>query len=149
MSKFKYIVKINRECLESEQSMDPYGEWSSRWDNSFIGIERAVDDKYYDIESTLDIDVDEGVFVVWLEYSSGDSFGFGHRSCVDVVGITRSREAAEALRHAINNITTDGFGLGSLDCKLPDGQHIQLPHVPWIGYFDRLEEVHVTKTIME
>lgn len=137
---FKYNIKIDRHCIQDYHDGQKYGEWKSEYINSFHSITRVKNEDYGDIESSLDLKEGDKCWVVWVEYSSGDSFGQGVRNDVAECGVFISEEAALELKNAIENFHSETFG--SLNLTTSDGQkHCMYPI--WTGYFEHLDEVHV------
>ena len=79
---------------------------------------------YHDMETELT----PPFYVVYAEYSTGNTFGSDFASCV--VGVCATREEAEALEDEARAFV--GFG------ELSNGFC-----VPWNGYFERLHGLHV------
>jgi hypothetical protein len=104
-----------------------------------------------DIVTNLSIEPDEKCHVVWLEYSSGDSFGNGHRNHTVCLGVFKDQSAAKELAGIIRNHTDDDNGFGpskwTLNVETSDGQYHKI-YCSWLGYFEHLDEVHVTTTNM-
>lgn len=75
------------------------------------------------------------VYVVYVRYSTGDTFGHTD-GCGTIVGCYRTREQAEKIYKAIED-GTYGTSKGKKDWGK---DYIS---TPWIGYFERLEGVHL------
>lgn len=142
----KYSVDIERRCVRDYHSGEKYGDWETEYDNTFKGITRS-DKEYGDLESSLDIPDGTNVYVVWIEYSSGDSFGHGIRNDVDTFGVFTSREAASELARAIDNHNRKDHDYKPLKIKTSDGQQFDI-YPSWLGYFERLDDVHVAEVVM-
>jgi hypothetical protein len=92
------------------------------------------------------------VYIVWAEYTTGDSFGtdYGQYELIAAfVDEEKAKKCAKACKDFEENqnstyLDSDRY---SLKVELDNGQTYTV-HVPWTGYFESLERVHVTtKTI--
>lgn len=113
-------------------------------DNDFESIE--LNDKSPDVVSTVDLTQVTG-YLVWLEYSYGDSFGYHRGGSTEAVAVVSTKEQAEELKEYLLNWTsTDKNTLNenySLKYTTGDGQEIAYVVVPWSDYFNTLGEVHI------
>lgn len=147
-----YKVLISGECTNSYSSDEEYGEWSASYSNSFNLIRRKKsDEEYPDLVSSLDIPAGDDVFVVWVEYSSGDSFGYGQNQYTEAVGVFKDYDAAVELRDAIEPTRHGDFPFDGARIKYTakDGQNIDVYYGTWTGYFENLETIHIEKTWMQ
>ena len=95
---FKYEVRIDRSCVKDWNDGEKWGSWESEYNNKFHSITRVEDGEYGEIQSSLDLKRGDKCWVVWVEYSSGDSFGQGVRNDVTPVAVFTFEEAAEELK---------------------------------------------------
>src|SRR5689334_20677813 len=93
---FGYKIKIHSECTYSHHSNHQYGEYHEIYDNYFETV--TQEEKYPDVTSCFDLT--EG-YAVWLEYSTGDSFGQSERSQVIQMGIFKDEVPAQELAEKI------------------------------------------------
>ena len=93
---FGYKVEINSICTESYRSSEEWGSWSSSYSNYFEKVTKT--DTYPDITSSLDIKEGELCFVVWAEWSSGDSFGRGENSNTEALAIFKDIDSAKMFK---------------------------------------------------
>lgn len=73
----KLYVKTKSYCYESHRSEEEYGDWYSNSDFSIKGVYANKPDGW-DVESfdlPFECNIGDPVFVLWMTYSSGDSFG--------------------------------------------------------------------------
>ena len=143
-----YKVLINSVCEESQHSNEAYGDWYERFSNSFSYIRRDNNDKYPDVNSIHNIPVGAECVVVWLEYSSGDSFGHSDRGSTEVVGVFpySGLGDAQAVREALlGKANYKGY---EFNFEAADGQTFHYGFALWRGYFETLDEVHVETTTM-
>src|ERR1044071_3592188 len=100
MEMYGYKVGIDRSC-EGEYPEEEFGDWSEDCSNSFRFIARKKENDHPDIVSSLDIQAGDACYVVWVECSTGDSFGSGYRNYVDEIAVFTSIEAAEELQKVL------------------------------------------------
>ena len=139
---FGYKVEINSICTESYRSEEEWGSWSSQYSNYFEDVTKT--DTYPDITSSLDIKEGELCFVVWAEWSSGDSFGHGVNSNTEALAIFKDPESAKMFKKEVESITE--YSRESF--VTPDGQEHDI-YCPWTGYFEELTEIHIEQTILK
>ncbi len=80
----------------------------------------------------------EDYYLLSVEYSTGDSFGHDESERVEDVALYQTRAEAEVVAELIRK----GPEKNSFQVKLPNGGSI---YAPWVGYFERLEEIHITR----
>jgi hypothetical protein len=136
---FGYDISIASYCEHSERSPEEYGSWSESYTNTLSS--KFATKGGHSVASTLDIPAGSTAYVVWVEWSTGDSFGWADRSATEVVGIFADEAAADHLSRAIRE--QNWSSKESYDIRTPDGQQFQSRFAPWAGYFDRLDSVHV------
>lgn len=139
---FGYKVEINQTCTDSYRSDEEWGDWSSSHSNYF---EKVTKTEYYpDITSSLDIKEGELCFVVWAEWSNGDSFGRAYNGSVEALAIFKDPESAKLFKKEAESIT----GYSGKKFVTPDGQEYNI-YCPWTGYFEELTEIHIEQTVLK
>ena len=138
---FGYKVNIDQFCEDSYRSDEEWGSWSSSNSNYFESVTKT--ERYPDITSTLDIKEGELCFVVWAEWSSGDSFGTAHNGNTEALAIFKDPESAKAFQKEAENATEY-----VKDFVTPDGQ-VHNIYCPWTGYFESLTEIHIEQTVLK
>jgi hypothetical protein len=147
ITQYGYNVTIHSVCDESYQSPEEWGEWYASYTNrmdSFI----KHDSKYPDVNSIHNIKKGKIAYVVWIEWSSGDSFGHGDRCYTETIGLFKDMESAKSLQNQIetwipNEKSKKWEDHYSYHFKTPDGQEFKSGFAPWSGYFDSLDSVNI------
>ena len=143
---YGYKVEVESYCNESYRSPEQWGEWRESYSNHLKSM-ASHDDKYPDVVSIFNIDPGQMALVVWIEYSTGDSFGRGTRSCTEVIGLFRDMQSALSLKQQIEswrpNETAKWAEQHSYHFTTPDGQEFKSGFAPWSGYFESLDAVHI------
>lgn len=71
------FVQYDEDCTHSEREPVEYGSWSEEWDFRVKGVSLTSRDRWNEEKFTVNIDVKAGdpVFVLYMTYSTGDTFG--------------------------------------------------------------------------
>lgn len=142
-----YKVEINSYCEHSEREPEEFGSWEESFSNSLGKVKRTSKKEYGDVLSKFDLKKGDDAFVVWIEYSTGDSFGHAERGSTMAIGIFTDVKAARVLAAKINeydrDVNTAAGDKFKYGFKTPDGQFFECGYAPWLGYFEHLNEVHV------
>lgn len=149
-------VDIDKQCTHSYYEPVQWGAWEESWVNHFgsvhVDSQKAL--AAYSHESVpVDYEVKSGdiVYVVWAEYSSGNSFGWGKRNNVEVVHVFKDKDLAWDAYRALNapiKKDNDYYDSWSVEFKTDSGKDMPY-HRPWLGYFEHLDCIHVEEAIVE
>lgn len=89
------------------------------------------------------------VFVVWMEWSTGDSFGHDENAYAEGIGVYATYEEARDVKKLImddykkeRDYQHKSYNANQI--TLPSGQKLYTG--TWKGYFESLEEVHISDT---
>jgi len=130
-----YVVSYNRGGRDPEDtwSRDSY-EYS--WD--FLGIQFGK----YGHSTTIDnYQPDQKIYVIYVIYSTGDSFGFDINSDCEVIGATHNRDLANKISAFIEQ---DNKDRSTRHCNtMHDIEGIKFYTYPWKGYFESFSGVYV------
>jgi len=103
--KYGYAVDMNRYCELDEyenESGGPYcHSWHTSYSNSFKSIGRT--DTYPDVTSVHDFADGDIAYLVWAEWGSGDSFGYGDGITTESFGLFNEAKDAYSLQYALDN----------------------------------------------
>jgi hypothetical protein len=100
-----------------------------------------------------DLQVGDIAFLVWADWSTGDSFGHGDRSNVESFGLFKNEADAYALQDALEHAKEDANN-PSWDARhkftwtSSEGQVVESGFLPWFGYFESLDNVYVERVII-
>lgn len=126
-SYIKFDVVENR---WSTGGYDPEDSWSRDSTDGTVSILSAVKVKDYEYDTLCtenSIEVGDVVYLVWAQYSTGDSFGQDGGQ-YELLEICMSREAATERKKYYEGVTDFS--------------------VPWSGYFENLDFVEVQSFIV-
>lgn len=140
---FGYAVEIEQRCVRSHRDEGEWASWSKVFDNRFRSICRV--NEYPDIVSSLSIPTGDRCYVVWAEWSSGDSFGRGQNSSFEAMGVFLDEGAAREFRDVLEQ---KGKCYETLKFTTSDDQD-HVINRGWDGYFETLEYIHIEYAIME
>lgn len=142
---FGYKFNIDNICIHSESSGERYGEWSESYINQPDQFIESEPD-HPDVVCPYKLEQGDSAFVVWAEWSTGDSFGRGERNSVEAIAMFKDIKSALDLKNKIlvhNQGKEDKYHF-----KCLDGQEIKLGYAAWKGYFETLEDVNVTPVVV-
>ena len=99
--------------------------------------------RWYDIESDFDVKVGDTLYLVWVDYDTGSTFG---RACnqVEFVDVFRSEKEASALRDSILKGDIKDYSVKYIN----DGKE-KSHDVEWVGYFEGLNNAHVDEFVVK
>jgi len=143
---FGYKLDMDVTCYNTVVPVEEYGEWQSDSVNVFKGLIR--NDAHPDVSSVVELESSTlPHYLVWVEYSDGDSFGWAKRGRIEAVGIFTTAEDALKVKEAIKadaeaRSTRDTIYGTPLEVSLSD-RNLVINYVPWCGYFESLDEVHI------
>lgn len=144
---FWYKTHLEKTCVHDERVNEPYGLWRREYENKFLGIE-PVNGNHPDVVSTVNLLEKDG-YLVWVEYSTGDSLGLAYCGGTEIIAVVSSFSSAQELKSALESWRPKNPNTGreknDFAHKTEDGQTIKFGFVPWCGYFERLESVHVER----
>lgn len=128
-------IQINHECLQSEYS--EYGDWRKTYSNS-MGSVRLVDPNSNRGEPVpFEVKSGDYVYVVWAEWSSGNSSGWGKNSNTEVMAVFKSIEKADAAKKVFEGFSDSGY---KFMCNyLNENDESTEAYVGW----ERLTEIHI------
>lgn len=138
---YGYRVDIQEYVDHDEWDGEQFGHWERSCSQSFMSISPVKKAGYSDISSNLEFAPGTVVYVVWAEYSSGDSFGSDYRCHSQPVGVFSNLETAKKVQeHASKetNYTADLY---------IDDERVYY-YAAWVGYFEELNEMHIETTVM-
>lgn len=169
---FGYIIKFHSKCIH--RSTKTFGNhWSEySWEEeleSFLNTNvkkivhyTEVDAEYWDSSKKIsyredgefpdivsELDISGKAYVVWVEWSSGDSFGWGKRNNREALGLFEDFECAKELQHYIEEFTDSEEQDLKFEFMTSDCQLFQMNYVPWIGYFDQLDHVYIDEVLVK
>jgi hypothetical protein len=135
----RICVTYDELCTHNEHSGERYGDWSESYSSSVTGAHRIGDDEKtsYNSETFIVPDDATEVFVVYMIYNTGDSFGNADGK-IDIIHCTVSEEAADRLAKYITE-HPDEFTIKFTD---DFGRDISLDN-RGAGYFERISYVGI------
>lgn len=135
----RICVTYDEICTHRKSPKERYGDWSESYSSSVTGAYRIGDDAQapYESETFLVPDDATEVFVVYMIYSTGDSFGNADGK-IDIIHCTVSEEAADKLAKMITE-NPDEYTIKFTD---DFDREISL-YNPGAGYFERISYVGI------
>jgi hypothetical protein len=128
-----------------EHDGQQYGEWRRAYSYAFHNINSKSGER---ISVRFDPKVGDVLAFVWVEYSTGDSFGVAEGEMCDI-GIYDAIEKAEVVKEMIESdyrkyeIREKGGSYYYQGYQLYDPDGLPISTSAWKGYFERLTTVHI------
>lgn len=137
----RICVTYEELCTGSYHSGERYGDWSESYSSSVTGAYRIGDDEKtpYDSETFIVPDDATEVFVVYMIYDTGDSFGRADGK-ISIIHCTSNEEAADKLAKMITE-KPDEYTIKFTD---DFGREISL-YNEGAGYFEHISYVGVER----
>jgi len=137
----RICVTYEELCTDSYRSGEQYGDWSESYSSSVTGAYRIGDDEKtpYDSETFIVPDDATEVFVVYMIYDTGDSFGRADGK-ISIIHCTSNEEAADKLAKMITE-KPDEYTIKFTD---DFGREISL-YNEGAGYFEHISYVGVER----
>ena len=153
---YGYLVPIKVTLIEKKYSKKEWGPWKEVYDvelesNVVKKIDKLPDEYSFEVVSELDLPSGSEAWIVWVVWSSGDSFGWAENRHAEVLAIFDHEWYANAFADYVRNgdYESNNSFLGGTDkpfiFQSGDGQEFKYDYIPWDGYFESLEAVHVDK----
>jgi len=127
------------------RSGDPDDQWDrddTSTSHNVVGFEAALADegKYFDLTVPYEPEFDKDYHVLYVVYSSGDSFGHDEGYGIEFIGLyTESElETANENQKRIEDHYRNQRDSYSVELLTPTGKTFQ-QHAPWIDYFGGLD----------
>lgn len=124
--------------------------YEDTYENKFLKITTVS--SYPDITSIHNFQPGDKAFLVWVEYSTGCSLGQEIRREVTPVALLKDRTDAEKLKAKESFWKAprkDNEEYSGAYFVAKDGQKVHFPHAPWSGYFNQVNEIHITEVTIE
>ena len=145
----KLYLYFNRKCISSEDTFnsDDYsGSYHYVYSNSLekyslSKIESLLDLNQEIIEIPFEFNKDEPLYLLWAEYSSGNSFGSSINEFIDVIGIYKTYKKVKRRKKLLYNFTEKMGNSVQLITELGSKYHY---HIPWFGYFESLGYINIS-----
>jgi hypothetical protein len=120
---------------------DPNDEWDSGDDgyNNYPQLLR-VNNENPDCVGAIPLDATEA-YLVWAEYTTGCTFGHTDGN-VEAIAVFSSREKAQECAKQCEEHAPIDYSGWNMVIELENGETQQL-YIPWLGYFESLNAVHV------
>ena len=140
---FGYKVKITKDRYFYESAKEQYGEWSA---SSGHSIDNYItrEEEHPDVTAPFELLPGDKAYVVWVQWSSGDSFGYESGADAEAVAIFKDLQVAVKLITKIQN-----------DAKsntlkfIGENQTIDIKWCPWSGYFEHVDFVQYKEVEMK
>lgn len=138
------MVKTETICVYSHKSEEEYGSWSQEYNFNVIHVSLEDSNRYTTENFTIPGEINSGdeVFVLYMIYSSGDSFGSSSGNG-EVLWVFTDKDIAEAA----SKIWAASNEIDSVSFKIEDGSTVTLSNQS-SGYFENISNVEISSFIV-
>lgn len=146
-----YSIEIVDDVYSRDTSeADPDDSWdraNTSTDHNITGFKAAPEseNKYYDVVVPFAPLFDEPYYLLYVVYSTGDSFGHDEGSGIEYIGFYKPSQLgiAQENERKINDFTRNrNSGKYSVKLKSPEGKEFD-QSAPWVGYFESMDDLEI------
>lgn len=143
----KLYVNYNQVCVENQEAEEEYGDWYCAFRHYFNKVSltpniNSEDDIDEEFDVDYEVNIGDTVYVLYMEYSSGDSFGRSDGN-IEIIWVFKSKELANSAKENYNAHQ----GASIIDCITDSGVRMSLSN-PAYGYFENIENVDIKEFIV-
>lgn len=132
-------VQYDLRTVNSYHSGEQWGDWSAEYDFTVIGVSLTPHDRWSEEKLGLpDVKAGDVVFVLWMTYSSGDSFGNSSGNG-EVLWVFKNANKALAAKQAFM-ASPDVY---IIEIEDDDGDKFTLSN-PASGYFENMGHMEIS-----
>ncbi len=137
-----FVQVVTHETCTQKYSSEPYGDWYSNCDTTVLGLKPSKQYDYNSIPVDFDLVPDMPLYLVYVVYSTGDSFGRSDGR-TDFVDVLDNSVDADFLVKVINDRSLTRNNSYSVTITYPSNGRKFLLSPSWEGYFETIESVNV------
>ncbi len=145
-------IKILNDMVHNRKESDEeYGDWSAKTIHHITGAVKVKEKEYFNLEVN-DNFLNKEVYLLYIIYSSGDSFGTGSGN-IEYLDVFENYDKALEVKKIIeedceqNPIYTSEAS--NLFYTKENGNMVKIPTDIYKGYFEHLESVNIQKIIIK
>lgn len=142
-------VKYELNCLDNYHSGEQYGDWYAHYDFSVKGVSLSEPEAYgcYEKFGLKEVELGDVVYVLWMTYSSGDSFGSSTGNG-EVLWVFKDVKLALRAKQLYEKINADDNCMFSIEMETEDGEKFKMSN-PAAGYFENMGSIEVSTFLVE
>ena len=125
---------------------DPNDSWSrasTAKEHNILGFNVFSNEEYSDISVPYDPDKNTDYYLLYVIYSTGDSFGHDSGSGVEYIGLYTEDELSIAEENKRRIEEHNRTKKGKLKLIIPNNSTEFDIYVPWHGYFESLDDIEI------
>lgn len=131
---YYYIIDSNR---------DDDDNWEEDWDFYILSAHNRPKDGSEQVEVDYEVSVGERVYVLYMRYSSGDSFGCANGKA-EIIWVFKNKEVAMAAKKIWENANENDM----VEIFTDSGKSLKLSN-PAAGYFENVSSINLETYIVE
>jgi hypothetical protein len=137
------FVQYDEHCTHSYRSPEQWGEWKETYDFRVKGVSLTSRDRWDEekLGCLVDVKAGEPVFVLYMTYDSGDSFGRAYGKG-EIIWVFKDPDLATKARlkwESENNKRDPEY---SIEFEVDGGQTVKQSN-PAAGYFENVGNIEV------
>jgi hypothetical protein len=136
-------VQYDKNCTDSYRSGEMYGEWRESYDFSVRRVSLTSSGDYYEekLGCLVDVKAGEPVFVLYITYDTGDSFGRA-RGVGEIIWVFKDAALAMKAKQQYEEENEKCNPAFSIEFEV-DGREKLKQSNPAAGYFENFGYAHV------
>lgn len=138
------ILILNNQYTDITRHADPEDRWdadNTSTDHNIYGFKVVSEKQYYDLTVDFDCKKDHAYQLLYVLYSTGDSFSH-HDGKIEFIGMFADPDLAIKNKKIIENQYRKDASDWSLTLYANHKTKYKM-HAPWCGYFESLESVEI------
>lgn len=143
-----YKVDIKQKMISCQYDEGDYARWNEVYDNT-LNPNLTIDMNYPDVISEIDLRKVKSGYLIWIEWSDGNSFGCAENRNTDCLALVEKENTAIQLRDTIKQLIDDDDTHVCFDenrniiIDTKEGK-IQIGNPEWLwDYFASRKRVHI------
>ena len=145
-------IKILNDMVHNRKESDEeYGDWSAETIHHITGAIKVKEKEYFNLEVN-DNFLNKEVYLLYILYSRGDSFGTGSGN-IEYLDIFENYDKALEVKKIIDDDYEEKpnytFEPSDLFYTKENGNIVKIPTHIYRGYFEHLESVNILKIIIK
>lgn len=142
-----YVSEICR-SISQKFPEEEFGDWYAEYDNQITGVSTSKESwREEEFDVPFEASVGDTVYVLYMTYSSGDSFGRSEGNS-KIIWIFKDKSLAYEAHAVYDTASNDTYNNSdTLDVVIDNGQVLSLSN-PSAGYFENMSSCTVEEFVL-
>ncbi len=139
------VLNEKHYCTDSHHSDEQYGSWWTEYDFEEPTEAYSIPKPSYRGVGYIGPELTPGdiLYVLYVLYSSGDSFGNSNRGNYEVLCVNKDPDKAAANLDMVRRVKNHG----SVDLQTDNGKTQSLYCGGWTGYFESVDQIELAEVL--